>query len=351
MTDAVVSRLGQVNATGAVDALFYKKFSGEILTRYEHVKKLKPLVRVRQISEGKSAGFNATYRVRTRYHQAGTEILGQKIKHQEVVVTLDDLLIADTFVAKIDELKNHYDVRAPYANELGDALALFEDRTIAQCIVKAARGAELFVGDGGGSSVQESDIGMSADFDASGSDLISALNKGKQNLDERRVPVDTMTVNALLLPAQWYLIANSDKNLNTQTGGQGASVAHQVLRTVSDIVIQKSNAPLFGYDVTPYNASTNPNGIVMSATDTYADTLVSIEDALPNDYPTKYQLDLVNTVGTVWVEPAVAYLQLLGLNMDFPWDARRRGTLMIAEMAIGMDALRTKCAVEIKRTP
>jgi len=349
MADATPSRLGQINATGATDALFLKKFSGEILTRYEHTRKLKPLVRVRTIENGKSAQFPATYRVKARYHTPGSEIVGQKIKHQEITVTLDDLLIADTFVSKIDELRNHYDVRAPYANELGDALALFEDRTIAQCLVKASRGAELFVGDGGGTFIPESLVGGSADFTTSGSDLIAAMNMAKQKMEEGRVPVDTMQVNALLLPAQWYLIANSDKNLNTQyNGGNGASIAHTALKTVSDIVIQKSNAPLFRKNVTLYNASTNATGIVQDSGGLYDTTKVSFEDSLNNDYPTKYQLDLTNTVGVVWVEPAVAYLQLMGLAMDFPWDARRRGTLMLAEMAIGMDALRSKCAVEIR---
>ena len=267
MTDAIVSRLGQINATGAVDALFLKKFGGEVLTAYEAAKKLKPTVRVRTVSGQKSAQFPATYRVRARYHQPGTEILGQKIKHNEVTVTIDDLLIADAFVASIDELKNHYDVRGPYSKELGDALALFEDRTIAQCIVKAARGSELFSGDGGGSIVQETDIGMSADFTTSGADLISAYGLAKQKMEEKNVPVEMLTVYGLARPAQWYLMARSDKNLNSQTNaGNDASVARDSLRTVSDVVILKSPAPLFGFDVTPYNAATNTDGVVQDGT-------------------------------------------------------------------------------------
>jgi hypothetical protein len=349
MTDSVVSRLGQINAAGATDALFLKKFAGEVLTAYEAQKLLKSTVRVRVVSGQKSAKFDATYRAKARYHVPGTEILGQTIKHNEITVTIDDLLISDAFVASIDELKNHYDVRAPYSNELGGALALFEDRTIAQCIIKAARGAALFTGDGAGQSVQETDIGVSADFDASGNDLISAMNLGKQKLEENKVPVSILPVRSIVLPAQWYLMANTDKNLNSQTGGQGASVAHQVLRTVSDIMIMKSPAPLFGLDVTTYDASTNTDGVVASAAGAYK-AGYSAEDVLPNDYPTKYQLDLTATVGAVWCEPAVAYLQLKGLNMEVIPQPTKRGTLLLAELAIGMDALRTKCAVEIKRS-
>lgn len=346
MADATPSRLGQINATGAFDALWLKKFTGEVLTAYEASKVLKPTVRVRQIDSGKSAQFAATYRARARYHSPGTEITGQKIKHNEITVTLDDLLIADAFVASIDELKNHYDVRAPYANELGEALSLFEDRTIAQVIAKAARGAELFAGDGGGSSVTQANVGGSADFGTSGSDLISALNLAKQKMDEKKVPVDRMPVNSVFLPAQWYLIANSDKNLNKDFGGAG-SLARQALRTVSDINVFKSSALFFGKDVTPFVTATNTDGVIMDGSGNFSSG-ISAEDALPNDFPTKYHADLTNTRGLVWCEPAVAYLQLLGLNFEIVRDPRRRGHLMIAEMAVGLDALRTKCAVEIK---
>lgn len=35
MTNSTVSRVGQVNQAGAVDALFLKQFGGEILTEFE----------------------------------------------------------------------------------------------------------------------------------------------------------------------------------------------------------------------------------------------------------------------------------------------------------------------------
>jgi hypothetical protein len=336
MSDANVSRLGQIGAAGAADALWQKIFAGEVLTAYETAKKLKPTVRVRQISSGKSAQFPAIYKATARYHTPGSEILGQNIKHNEVIVTLDDLLISDAFIANIDELKNHYEVRAPYSQQLGLALALLEDRTIAQNIAVAARDTvELFAGDGAGGSVVEADITGTGDFDADGADLITALNLAKQDLEENDVPVDQLQVHSVVKPAQWYLIANSDQNLNRDyNGGEGSTLGKQMLRTVSDINILKSNAPLFGVNVTP-----SGSGGIVGATD---------EERVPSDYPTKYHADLTNTRGLVWCEPAVAYLQLLGLAMEQGWDMRRQGTLMLAKMAIGMGKLRSKCAREIK---
>jgi hypothetical protein len=348
MTNGTPSRVGQIGGAGDVEALWLKIFAGEVLTAYDTAKKLKPTVRVRQISSGKSAQFPATWDAVARYHTPGTVITGQTIRHNEVVVTLDDLLIAPTEIAQIDELKNHYDVRGPYAEALGRALALFEDRTIAQCIAAAAAGAALFTGDVGGATVVQTDVGMSANFNTSGTDLISAVNLAKQKLDEAEVPIDTMPVNAVFKPAQWYLIANSDKNLNRDFGGSG-SLQSNTLRTVSDITIHKSNAPLFGFDVTEYDAGTNTDGIVANSGGDVAST-VPMHGGLPTGYPTKYRRDLTNYRGLVWCEPAVAYLQLLGLQMESEWDVRRQVTLMLAKMAIGMGPLRSKAAVAIRTT-
>lgn len=336
MADATVSRLGQIQAAGDTEALWLKLFSGEVLTAYDKAKKLKPTVRVRQISSGKSAQFPATFNAIGRYHTPGAEIVGQAIQHNEVVVTLDDLLIADAFIAEIDELKNHYDVRAPYSEAIGRALALIEDRTIGQNLVIAARDTTpLFTGDGAGSAIVEADIPTS-DFDASGADLVTAIQMAKEDLDQRDVPVDSMAVHAVFKPAQWYLIARTDQNLNRDYSGQ-ASFGQESLRTVSNVNVIKSNAVLFGSDVTLYNVTTNADGVVGDPAGT-----------LPVDYPTKYRADLVNTRGVVYVEPAVAYLQLMGMKVESNWDFRRQGTLLLAKMAIGMGKLRAKCAVEIK---
>lgn len=341
MSNANPSRVGQIQAAGAVDALWLKKFSGEVLTAFETMVKLRDRVRVRTVEGQKSAQFPATYKANASYHTPGAEILGQNIQHNEITITLDDLLIADVFIAQIDELKNHYEVRGPYAQALGHALAQFYDRQIAQSIINAARGSELFTGDGGGTVLQETDVGGSADFTASAADVIAVLNLAKQKLDEKDVPVDIMPLTACVKTSLWYLVANSDKNINRDFQGDG-TLSRQSLRTISDIEIIKSNNPLFGKDVTPYNASTNTDGLVGAPSGAYA---------LPAAYPTKYHADLTNTVGMVWCEPAAAVLQLLGLQMESEWDIRRQGTLMVAKMAVGMGPLRNKCAVEIKVTP
>lgn len=337
MANSTPSRVGQIAGTGLVDALWLKVFSGEVLTAFETMVKLKGTVRERSISGAKSAQFPATFKTTANYHVPGAEILGKSIQHNEVIVTLDDLLISDVFVADIDELKNHYDVRAPYSTELGNSLALFYDRTVSQVILTAARDTTpLFTGDGAGSTTVENDVSNTANFLTSGSDLLDAVGIAKQKMDERDVPVETMPVRALFKPAQWYLMARSDKNINRDYSGPG-SVARDVLQTVSDVQVIKSNAPLFQTDVTQWVTVSNTDGIVGKAGET----------RVPSDYPTKYHADGTKTVGLVWCEPAAAVLTLKGLQMESAWDIRRQGTLMLAKMAFGAGKLRSKCAVEI----
>lgn len=344
MANASPTRLGQNLAAGATDALFMDLFAGEILTAYETMVKFAPTVRSKTISNGKSYKFPALYKAMGQYHVVGTEIAGQNILGTEIVVTTDDLLIAPVEIAEIDELRNHFDVRAPYARELGNALALIDDRITSMAILKAARAAELFSGDGGGGSVQESDISGAADFTTSGADLWAAFGRAVRVMDEKDVPVETSVIHGAVLPLQWYLMAESEKNINKDYGA-GGSVNKHTLNGVNGVQVIKSNALLFGQDVTAYNAVSNTDGIVGKPDD--------YKYGLPANFPTKYQADLTGNAGPValaWQEAAVARLQLLGLTTESEWDMRRQVTLMLAKMSVSAGVLRSKCAVEIKKT-
>jgi hypothetical protein len=312
MTAATVSRLGQADQLGDVTALFLKVFAGEVLTAFETNTILKELTRQRAITSGKSASFPAIYKASAAYHTPGAEIVGTQISHNEVVVSIDDLLIADAFIANIDEAMNHYDVRSPYSSELGLALALAYDKNVGRNIVRAARGAALFSGDTGGSQI------VDADGDTSATSLAGSIWTGKQTLEESDVPVDSTQVNCTLKPAQWYLLAQEPTLvLNHDIGGEG-SYARGSFEMIGGVVISKSNALPWGTDD-------------------------SANAAIPADY----RVNMSNTVGTVFTEAAAATVQLMGLGMESEYDIRRQGTLMVAKYAVGHGPLLNKCAVEI----
>ena len=152
MSNATASRLGLVNNSGtAYEALFLKVFSGEVLTAFSENNVFSDALHtVRTISSGKSAQFPVTGTASAAYHTPGNLLTGGAILHNEKVINIDDLLIAQTFVANIDELMNHYDVRAIYASELGKALAKTYDQNVAKCIANASRASTTLTGGSGG---------------------------------------------------------------------------------------------------------------------------------------------------------------------------------------------------------
>lgn len=313
MSNATVSRLGQADNTGDVQALFLKVFAGEVITSFETSTILKPLTRQRTIQSGKSAQFPAIYKASASYHAVGEEIVGQKIRHNEVIVTIDDLLIADAFLANIDEAMNHYDVRAPYSNELGLALALAYDKNVARNIIRAARGSALFTGDQGGSAITD------ADSDTSATSLAGSIWTAKQTMEEKDVPVDSTPVIAALKPAQWYLLAQeSTLVLNRDVGGDG-SYSQGKFSMIGGVDVVKSNALPWGVD-----------------------------DSSNTDIPSAYRVSMATTTAAVFTEASAATVQLLGLGMESEYDIRRQGTLMVAKYAVGHGPLLNKCAVEIK---
>src|SRR6056300_659025 len=144
------SRVGLVEGNSDNNELFLKKFSGEILQTFEESNVFKALHTIRTIESGKSAQFPVTGIATANYHTPGENIAEQggssskylsDIKKTEKIINIDKMLVASTFLANIDDVKNHYDIRSVYANELGKALAVRFDTAIAKVFIASARSA------------------------------------------------------------------------------------------------------------------------------------------------------------------------------------------------------------------
>lgn len=305
MTNTVVSRLGQINHAGATDAMFLKLFAGEVIVDFDRATVFRDRHTIRQIANGKSAQFPFIGRATASYHTPGNWIDGQVIDHAEKVITIDDLLVSSTFISNIDEAMNHYDVRQPYSQELGRRLAKEYDQNVARVMVKAARSASPIAGRAGGSVIDH--VNMATD----GAVLEQALYVAAQTFDEKDVP-DTDR-SAFFRPAQFYLLAQREKLVNTQLGGKG-SVAEGTLETVAGIDLVKSN------NVPSTNVTTGP---------------------------AKYQGDFTKTVAVIANKRAAATVKLMDLAMESEYEVRRQGTFMVAKYAVGHDVLQPDCSIEL----
>lgn len=308
MTNSVVSRLGQINAAGADDALFLTQFGGEIMTEFEKSTVFKNNHFTRQIRNGKSAQFPFIGTVSSSYHTPGNFIDGQAVNHAQKVISIDGLLVAPVFIAQIDELENHYDVRGPYATEMGRELALQYDTMVARTAVLAARASSPLTGRSGGSVID------SANMATSSSEMATALFSAAQTFDQKDIPAADR--NSYWRPAQYYLMAQNTTLINKDYSGMG-SIASGKIETVAGIDLIKTNR------VPSTNVAT---GLA------------------------KYQGDFSKTVAVVMNRWAVGTVQLMDIALEREYEIRRQGTFMVAKMAVGHDVLRPDCAIELKVT-
>lgn len=310
MSDATVTRIGQADASGDALALFLKVFGGEVLTAFETVVIMKDKHMVRQIKNGKTAQFPATWKVGSSYHTPGAEIVGKVIKNNERNISVDGLLISDVFLASIDELMSHFDVRGPYSTEMGRELAKQYDMNVGRVVTLAARSGATVNGGNGGTLL------TNAAYATDASVLAKGIFDAAQALDEKDVP-DTDRY-AAFKPAQYYLLGQNTNLMNRDWGGAG-SYSEGKVPIVAGVTICKSNNMPFGTD-----------------------------DSANANIPTTYRADFTNTRGLVFHKMAAGTVTLLNLAMESAYDVRRQGTLLVGKYASGHGILRPECSVELK---
>lgn len=315
MANSTPTRLGQANNTGDAKALFLKVFAGEVLTAFKESTVTEGRFTERNIANGKSAQFPIIGKIGAEYHTPGAEILGLSVPQNEVIITIDDLLISHAFISNIDEAMNHYDVRAPFSTEIGRALANTMDRHKLQLAILAARSGSPVTGEAGGGSVTSATL-LS---DTTGEALIKALYAAAQKLDEQDIPEEDRY--AYLSPATYSILAQNTKVFN-RDWANGGDYTNVNLPKIAGINILKTNHA-------PYGA-TIANGTTAAGTGN------------------KYAGVFTNTVGVVTHKAALGTVKLMDLAMESEYDIRRQGTLMVAKYAHGHGILRGAAAVELK---
>ena len=341
------SRVGQINSAGDTDALFLKKFSGEILQTFEESNVFKPLHTIRTIESGKSAQFPVTGIASASYHTPGENIADagnsylSDIKKAEQIITIDKMLLASTFLSNIDDVKNHYDIRSVYANELGKALAVRFDTALAKVFIAAARQSAVITGGKVGGQLDVANNDFSAPDTPgtpaaiTGADLVAAFFSAAQKLDENDVPSDGRF--CVLRPSDYYkLITGADASnsfsltsaVNADIGGQGG-IATGMIPQIAGINIYKSN------HIPSTDLSAVSSGDGGSNNDVFAANGVG------------YNGDFRNSLGIVSHSAAVGTVKLLDLATESEYQIERQGTLFVAKYAMGHGVLRPECAIEL----
>ncbi len=347
-SDTSPSRVGLVEGGSDNQALFLKKFSGEILTTFEEKNIMKPLHTIRTIQNGKSAQFPVTGVATASYHTPGQNIADagnsylSDIKKTEKVINIDKVLLASSFLANIDDVMNHYDIRSVYANELGNVLANRFDTAVIKTFIAAARSsANLSQTNKTGGQLDVTANSFTADSDEAtggltGAQLIAALFTAAQKLDENDVSGDGRF--CVLSPENYYKLitgggANGQINVansavNSDIGGQG-SVATGSIPQIAGISIFKSN------HVPTTDLSSTATGDGASNNDVFGSNGAG------------YNGDFSDTVGIVAHSSAVGTVKLLDLATESEYQIERQGTLFVAKYAMGHGVLRPESCIEL----
>ena len=323
MSNATVSRLGLVNNTGTdFDALFLKVFSGEVLTAFTRNNIFnEQLHSVRTITSGKSAQFPVLGTATASFHTPGNLLTGgNQIRHGERVISIDDLLIADVFVSRLEELKNHYDIRASYADELGKALAKTYDSNVAKMIAQASRASSTLTGIAGGLTLTLAS-GNTASANVTGDEIAAAIYDIAQAFDERDIPpTDRFCV---LPPAEYYKLAESATrtvDVDFNPGGNGSFASGKIQQVAGIPIMMSNNVPQ-----TNRSAASGENNA--------------------------YNGDDSKTIGLVFHKSAVGTVKLMDMTTEITgndYATMYQGTLMVAKYALGHGILRPECAATIK---
>jgi len=334
MSTANVSLQGAVNSAGDPKALFFKVFTGEVLTAFDRKNVMETRHRIRNIQNQKSASFANTGQARGRIHVPGTEILGQNMQHNETVITVDDLLISDVFVADIYEAMNHYEVRRDYSHQLGEALARTFDKQVMRVAAKAAREDNKITDLPGGTTLY---LGSSytgkSDLDKA-QDLADSFFTAHQTFIEN--DVDPSGCFALIRPDAYFRLVRNKDLLNVDWGGLGSYGMAELPMVAGIPLVVTNNLP-------KQDDSANTVSEVYVPGDGGNNVIRDGVDFISQ----KYSDDYTPLEAVIMKPEAVGTVKLIDLDLQSQFDIRRQGTLMVARMAVGHGVLRPECAIEV----
>ena len=276
-----------------------------------------------------------------RYHQPGTQILGQGNDPSDLnerVISLDALMVADAAIYQMDELMSYFDVRQIYTTELGRALAYEYDRRVARMIYAAASNStEPLNKDGTAKPKGPADnsgrigqkitlpagYGSATTKQAKGDFLVDAIFDARIALEKKDVGIDGMY--AVCTPEAYYAITQSSRAINVDFNGGGGANGTIAQGTTTRI----ANIPLYSS-----NHVKQPSYSLVAG-----------------DHNPDYAQDLSKVEILIFNREAVGVLTLLSPSLQLTGSELRvqyQSDLMVARQALGMGILRAESAVAVE---
>jgi len=343
-----INRLGQINQSGDARALFLKVFSGEIISQYESKCVMKDLVRTRSIATGKSASFPLYGSATAKWHTPGDNILEAasgyltNFKYAERILTLDNMLTANTLINDVDELINHWDVRSPIATELGRALAYAYDRFAMSTFWSAANAVSPISATSANGTALAGQIITKGTTDPTGTQILDGLYEAQVALDNKDVPVEGRF--CVVRPEQYQILLGTPAVTTAQafrfSKDYGSGVGDVTKGTAATVEVagfklMKSN--LFPKESLASNTTLFANA--NAVTDVYGDNGVGYAGTVSTAY------SMAKAWGICGHADAIGCVKKFDVTTEMERKIEYQGTLVVSKMMAGFGVLRPECAI------
>jgi hypothetical protein len=322
---AQLSRLGQVNGAGAVDALMYQKFTGEVLTAFREKTIMMGRHKVRTIPSGKSAGFPVTWKATAKYHVVGTSILQDttnnylnEILQNERVIGVDARLVSPVFIGDVDEAMNEWEVRSEFAQQLGFGVAnKFDAQVLKVVALTAAAAATITGGNGGGTAIEANMFGAVTPADGA-ADTVAAIRAARAAFANKDVPSDELYMACTPDDYYWMVENLRDYIISTDYRGYGSVADGEVKKIMGFTIVPTTHFP---------------------ADNIAAETGVSALNTYDGNFTTLKSL--------FWHKSAVGTVKLRDVSTESEYSIEYQGTLMNAKLLCGHGILRPESAYSV----
>lgn len=306
--------------------IFLKVFAGEVLTAFTRRSVTVGKVQTRTIKNGKSASFPVMGRTKGYYLAVGENLDDKRkdIKHSEKVIVIDGLLVSDVLIADLWEAMNHYDVRAEYTAQMGEALALSTDGAhFAECAIMCnlPAGSNENIEGLGSASIETMNFADEDDSQEVGNAMIMALTKLRAKFTRNYVPPSeryvftTPEVYSAILYALSPVAANWPALIDIETGNIRNVVGFEIIE-VPHLTIGGS-----GDD----HEGTNQK----------------------HAFPTTGAVTATNVRALAWHKSAIGHLKLRDMAIERGRRINYQGDQIVAKMAVGHGGLRPEACAAI----
>ena len=217
---------------------------------------------------------------------------------------------------------NHYETRAQYAVELGEALANRADETWAKVAVLTARDSSPITGAAGGARLNTQDLTGAMDATLAGK-YLDLFYEAAQTMDEKDVPKSDRF--AVMPYEAFYGLMRYKKEdlIDVDVSAGNGNLADATMKKIAGMEIFTTN----------HLPTANE---------------ASGETGARNTYHADYESAGLNVKALAFQKQAFGTVELRGMSVESTWMPEYQGHLMIAKQIWGSKSLRPECAVVLE---